>query len=249
MDESSESLYGATNAQPEAPKPAAPGLWEQISGVFTEPTKLFQRLYATPSWGWALGAIIALSIVMTIVWGLKVDVDALLRPTMERNPSMDASQIDTAIEMTKKTIIPFGILGALVGTFAGMLIMGFFYWLIGKGTAEAEAPSYRHALTVASVPSLVALPYMLIISVMCFLRTVEGLKPEQLSPTSLGFFLHPENLKLHALLTSMDAFLIASYVMVFLAARHTMKLKAGGAWACALLAVVLSVGMKVLGAK
>ncbi|HLP30016.1 MAG TPA: Yip1 family protein, partial [Geothrix sp.] len=150
MSDQSSSLYGD---QPEPPKAKAPSLMEQIIGVFTSPVELFQRLNRTPSWGWALGLIIAGALVITVIWGLKVDVDEMLRPILERNPNVQSSQIDMIIEMQKKFILPFSILGALFGTAAAMALVALFYWLIGKAMPEAEAPSYPQALSAAVVPS------------------------------------------------------------------------------------------------
>ena len=57
------------------------------------------------------------------------------------------------------------------------------------------------------------------------------------------------NPKLHALLYALDPFTIGSFVLGFLAFRHTMRLKTGGALACTALAVLLTLGFRILGAK
>ncbi len=245
-DQPIPSLYGE---QPQTPKPPAPSLGDQLIGVFTAPTELFQRLNATPSWGWALGAIIVASIILTVLWGLKVDVDEMLRPILEKNPQIASSQIDMIIDMQKKFIIPFGILGSGFGTAVAVFLMAFFFWLVGKGTAEAEPPSYLQAVSAVAVPSLVRLPYMLLVGAICVVRSFGGLTPEKIAPTSVGYFVHVENVKLHALLYSLDLFFIAEAALLFLAARYTMRLKASGATLCLLITVVLSVGLRVLGAK
>ena len=110
MSEQPSTLYGE---QPDVPRPKAPGLMDQIVGVFTSPVELFQRLNLAPSWGWAMGAVMVASLVITVIWGLKVDVDEMLRPILERNPQIQAAQIDMVIDMQKKFILPFGILGVL----------------------------------------------------------------------------------------------------------------------------------------
>ena len=51
------------------------------------------------------------------------------------------------------------------------------------------------------------------------------------------------------LLNALDLFNIASFVMIFLAARHTMRLKTSGAVACAVLGILLTVGLQVIFAK
>ena len=98
MTEQPETLF---NEAPEAPKPKAPGLLEQIAGVFTDPVALFRRLNQTPTWGWALGTILVAAMALTLVWALKVDADEMLRPILERNPQITSAQIDTIIDMQK----------------------------------------------------------------------------------------------------------------------------------------------------
>lgn len=246
MTEPQTSLYGE---QPESPKPQAPGLMDQIVGVFTSPVDLFKRLNLAPSWGWALGVLIVGSLAVAVAWGLKVDVEEMIRPILERNPKIQAAQIDMIIEMQKKFILPLGILGALFATPAVVALLGLFYWLVGKGMAEGEAPSYPQALSAAVVPGLVKLPHMLLLLVICLVRPIGGLTPEKITPTSVGYFLSTESLKVQALLYSLDLFVLAEVVLAYLALRHLTRMKTAGALLCALLPFALGIGMRLLGAK
>ncbi|WP_291272354.1 YIP1 family protein [Geothrix sp.] len=246
MSDQPSSLYGD---QPEAPRPKAPGLIDQIVGVFTAPVELFQKLNKAPSWGWALGVLVVAALVVTVIWGLRVDVEEMLRPMLERNPQIQASQIDMIIEMQKKFVLPFGIIGALFGTAAAMALVGLFYWLIGKALPEAEAPSYPQALSAAVVPTLVRLPHTLLLIVICLVRPIGGLTPEKLAPTSLGYFLHVESLKLHAFLYSIDLFYLAEAVLTYLALRHLVRMKTSGALICVLVPMAFGIGLRILGAK
>ncbi|GLH70470.1 hypothetical protein GETHPA_20030 [Geothrix rubra] len=246
MTDSNPSLYGE---QPQAPNPKAPGLMDQIVGVFTEPSVLFEKLNRAPSWGWAIGILTAAGVVLTVIWGLKVDVDEMLRPILERNPQIASAQIDTLIEMQKKFIMPFGVLGALFGTVAVALLAALFYWLVAKGASEGEQPSYLQALSAATVPSLVRLPSMLLIALICLLKPIGGLTPEKINPTSLGYFVHVENLKLHALLYGVELFYIADVVLTYLALRKILRMKTGGAILCVVVSVLVAVGGRALGAR
>lgn len=246
-DQPSPSLYGEAPAA--APPPKAPGVVDQILGVFTEPVALFKKLNAAPSWVWAAGVSAAVAVVITVVWGLKVDADAMIRPALEANPKIDPAQYDMIIGMQKKFLIPFGILASLIGVPVVVAIVAFLYWLVGKGTAEGEKPSYLHAMSAAAVPGLVMLPHSLAILVMCFAREVGGATPDKLAPTSLGYFLHPENPKLHALLNFVDPFVIASWALTWLATRHIMGLKTSGATICTVLVAALGLAFRVLGAR
>ncbi len=245
-DQPTSSLYGD---QPEVPQPKAPGLVDQILGIFTNPVELFQRLAKTPSWGWALGVIIIASLVLTVIWGLKVDVDEMLRPTLEKNPQIASSQIDLIIGFYRKFIIPLSLFSTAFFTATAAFLTAFFYWLVGKKTAENEAPSYRQTLSAVTVPGLVRLPYMLLVGLICLVKSIGGLTPEKISPTSVGYYVQVESVKLHALLYTLDLFFIAEAVLLFLAARHTMRLKTSGAVSCVLITLVLGIGLHVLGAK
>lgn len=245
MSEQPISLYGD---QPESPRPKAPGLLDQIVGVFTSPVDLFQRLNKAPSWGWALGAAIVAAVVVTVIWGLKVDVDEMLRPILERNPQIQSSQIDTIIEMQKK-FLPFAVLAALCGPPFVMALVGLFYWLVGKGLSEAEAPSYPQALSAAMVPGLVKLPFSLLLIVICLVRPIGGLTPDKIAPTSLGYFLHVDSFKLQAFYYSLDLFYFAEAALAYLALRYLLRLKTIGALIGVLVPLALSIGMRVLGAK
>ena len=245
-DQPPSSLYGD---QPEPPKPMAPSLADQILGVFTNPVELFQRLNKAPSWGWALGTIMVAALILTVIWGLKVDVDEMLRPALEKNPKIASSQIDLIVGFYKKFIVPLSAFTTLFFTAIFTFLMAFFYWLVGKNTAENEPPSYRHALSAVAVPSLVRLPSMLLVGLICLAGTIGGLTPEKIAPTSVGYFVQVESVKVHALLYSLDLFFIAEAVLLFLAARYTMRLKMSGAVSCVLITLVLGIGMRVLGAK
>jgi hypothetical protein len=245
-DQPTPSLYGA---EPSSDSPKPPGLMDQILGVFTEPVALFQKLHAAPNWLWAVLASLVVGLAITLVWGLKVDVDAMLRPALEANPKIGAEQIDTIIGMQKKFILPFGLVMAVAGPFIGVALVGFVYWLVGRGTAEADPPSYVQALSATAVPGLVMLPHSLAVLVMCLVREVGGATPDKLAPTSLGFFIHPDNPKLLALLNLMDPFILASWGLTWLATRHIMGLKVSGATICTAIIVVFSVGMRLLGAR
>lgn len=246
MTDSNPSLYGD---QPQAPRPKAPGLLDQIVGVFTEPSALFEKLNLAPSWGWAAGTLTAASVVLTVIWGLKVDVEEMLRPVLERNPQISSAQIDTIIEMQKKFIMPFGVLGALFGTLIVILVAALFYWLVAKGASEGEKPSYLQALSVAAVPGLVRLPQILLIALICLLKPIGGLTPDKIAPTSLGYFVHLENVKLHALLYGLDLFYIADVALTYLALRKITRMKAGGAVLCVAVAVLVALGGRALGAR
>jgi len=243
----SESLFGS-NEKPEA-KPPAMGLMDQFVGLFTEPIETFKKLQTSPAWVGALVVLIFTSLVVAGVWGFKVDVDAMLRPGFEANPKMTQEQMDQVISFMEKFFPYIAIVQTLFIIPIAVFFMALINWLIGKAAADSEPPSYVHALTATVVPSLVMVPHSLLILVMTFLRPVGGLTPEKLTPSSVGFFVNVANPKLHALLFALDPFTIGSLVLGFLAFRHTMRLKTSGAIACTALAMLFTLGFRILGAK
>ena len=224
----SDQLYGDQTPQAKA---KAPSLLEQIEGVFTAPRALFDRLSQAPSWLPAVLLAVILGLVITIAWGLKVDADAMLRPILERNPQISADQVDTIIPMQSKFILPFGILAVLFGIPVITLLAGLINWGLGRGMTEpgANPPSFLQGLSAAAVPSLVRLPETLIIIALCLFKPVGGLRPDQLAPTSLGYFIHSASPKLQALFYALNPFTIASMALLYFAMRHTVKAKASGA--------------------
>ena len=233
----SDQLYGGQAPQAKA---KAPSLLEQIEGVFTAPKALFDRLNAAPSWVPALILAVVLGLVVAISWGLKVDADAMLRPILESNPKIPADQVDQIIQMQSKFLLPFGILGVLFGVPIVSMIAGLINWGLGRGMTEpgANPPSFLQGLSAAVVPSLVRVPDTLIIIAMCVLKPVGGHRPEQVAPTSLGYFVHVASPKLQALLYQLNPFIIANFVLAYLAMRHIVKAKPLGAaisvgiWIC-----------------
>ena len=224
-----DSIYG--DAQAPQAKAKAPSLMDQIEGVFTAPKALFEKLNQTPSWVPALILALVLGLMVAISWGLKVDADAMLRPILERNPQISGDQIDQIIQMQSKFMLPFGILGVLFGIPIVTMIAGLVNWGLGRGFTEpgANPPTFLHGLSAAVVPSLVRIPDTLIVLALCIFKPVGGLKPDQVAPTSLGYFLHSASPKLQALYYALNPFTIASMVMLYLAMRYTVRAKASGA--------------------
>ena len=241
-----ESLYGED-------KPVAvvapPSLLDQVTGVFTDPVALFKRLSVTPVWWGALGLLTALNLVVSVIWASRVDVDAMLRPMLERNPKVSAEALEAAIAFQTHAMLPFAILTGLFALALLSLVVALLYWGLGQVTAEDRPPSYAEAFSATVVSGLVGLPKVLMLGLVCALRNIGGARPDALSPTSLGFYLVPESLKLQALFNGLDLVNLASFLMVYLAARHAMRLKVSGALLCAGLAAALTLGLPILGAR
>ncbi len=239
-------LFGGT---PAPAKVHPPGLLDQLTGVFTEPTALFTKLRTAPSWIQATVLVTLSALVVTIIWVMKVDVDAMIRPALEANPNIPAEQVDKIVEMQGKfmpVIAPIGVIVAMcVATFLPALV----FFLLGRKGSEDGAPNYIQALSATAVPNLVIIPQQIVVALMCVLKPVGGASPDKLSPTSLGYFLTVENAKLGALLRHIDPFFIGVYVVTYLALRNLLRLKPGYALAGTLLCAATTLGFRLLGAK
>src|SRR5262249_49229635 len=222
-----------------------PTIWGQLGGLYTDPTAMFQRLARAPSWGQALWILLLVGWVMMALWASKVDVDALQRPILEQNSQLSPGQIDQAIEVSRRFILPIALFSNMLRSFFGVLTLGLVFWLFALSTDGSSKPSFLHALSAATVPGLVLVPWMLMIAAICASKPVGAQIPERLAPSGLAYYIHPGDPKLYALSAQVDPFVVAYYVMLFIAARHTMRLKSGDALVCAALAALLTIGWKV----
>ncbi len=223
----------------------APSLWQQMVGVFTAPTALFNRLAKAPRWGQAQWAVIVVAWLMIIAWGLKVDVDAFQRPILEQNSQLSANQINQTIAVSTRFILPMGIFSSSLRSLFSNLGMGMVFWLFALSTKEAKKPSFLHALSAATVPNLVLVPYTLMMGAVCMVRGVGSQIPERLAPSGLAYYLQPENPKLYGLLAQVDPFILAYFLLLYLGVRHTMRLQRGDAIACTALGVLIFLAWKV----
>jgi hypothetical protein len=231
-----------------APAPAPPSLLAQLDGIFFQPVALFRDLYRAPAWLGATLLMAVLTLAATTIWAMRVDVDAMLRPSLEANASVDPGQIDRIISVQAKLLPLFAPIGTIVAisllTFLPALL---FYWLANL-YGEGET-TYRHALAATAVPNLVMLPMQAALVAIVALRHIGGAKLEELLPLSVGYFVHPENVKAAALLRQVNPFVIAVYVMTYLALRHTLRLKPAAAWSGTLLCAAAAIAFRVLAAR
>jgi hypothetical protein len=225
--ESSESLYGKEESEPKAPTPPTPGLLDQIVGVFTSPGTLFEQMRPAPKWLGAILLMAALGLTLSLLWAFRADFELLIRETLERQGKPIPDGLESIAAIQKKFSV-FGTIGAvLVGVplvtaaSAGVLL------LLGQQGAEGEVPTYRQCLAADVVPTLVKLPQVILTLVAIAFRDVGGATPDKLIPTSLAFWIHPENVKVAAMLTWVDPFAIAYGVIYALALRHLLHLKWG----------------------
>jgi len=245
-----QSLYGESDTA-EAEQIKALSLADQISGVFSEPVELFKRLSLRPQWVGALLLLTALAVVFAITWANRVDKLDFIALQFERvQLQLSADQLERAIEMQAKLMPTFAVLGSLIGTPIVVFFSGLIYWAVGLISKEDAQwrPTYFHGVVVASIPMLVTVPCTLLGILMALLRPVGILRPDQLVPSSLGFWIQPDNPKLSVLFGSLDLFILAQYVIIYFAAKHALRAKTWGAALCVILSL-LALGFRILLAK
>lgn len=232
----------------EAAQAQAPGLAEQILSVFTEPAALFRRMAATPRWGMALLATTGTTLGMVLIWASRVDAEALLRPILARDPRIAPEMVSRVIEVQGRLLGPAAALGVLVGLPAMSLLLASFLWLVGRlAPGPAGSPGFRQALSAAVLPALTGLPKVLLISCLCLARPIHGLKPNAISPLSLGAWYESGQGRVDGLMAGFDLFVAANLVLLFLAARHILGLGTGAALGCCAAGALLTAGVLVLG--
>lgn len=226
-------------------KVIAPTLWEQTTGVFTEPKELFSRLAERPRWGGALLLIIAAAWLWVVPWSLKVDAEALYRPVLQQNGQMSASQIDSIIEVSRRFLMPMTLMAVFFRNLFSTMFFALVFWLVGLTTKAPRKPNFLQAVSASSVPNLVLIPWMLMIAAVSALKDVGSQIPDRLAPSGLAFYLRPENPKLYGLLAQVDPFIIGYFVLTYLATRHVMRLKVNEAALCTAIAAIGILGWRI----
>lgn len=229
------SLYGSEPGGSPAPAVKPQGVLDQLVGLFTEPTAVFQRLRQAPSWLPALLLFLGVALFASAIWAAKVDQVAMTERRFEVleqafGMQIPADAVDKALDQVQTAKPPY--LGAILGTLFGMpfgfLIFGAILFAFAKFGGEDETITFRHAMAATTVHGLVALPIPLLAGVMALLKEVGGAASyASLAPTTLNFWLQPENPWVRGAMAVADPFYLFSFVTLYLAARHTLRLKQG----------------------
>jgi hypothetical protein len=235
------SLYGED--KPEISQVEKPqGVLDQFVGIFTEPVAVFRRLRIAPSWVGALVLTILVALFATLTWAAKVDMEAAAKrqiDVVERFFPMPPAEVDKALEKAATQGKPFvsSSLNVVLGVPFVLLIMSGILFAFSRFGGEAEDVTFKHAWAATTVHGLAMVPISLLAGIMCLLRNVGGAPSfASLAPTTLAFWIQPENPWLRGLLAVVDPFYFFSFVALYLAARYTMRLKT---WATVLLMAIM----------
>jgi hypothetical protein len=252
MSDQPTSLYGD---QPEAPRPQAPGLLDQIAGVFTEPKALFARLRERPVWIPALVLAIVIAALAMLIWASKVDMAEATRHQMERmkdvfHMNIPDQAMDEAISKAegKKPWLS-AVSSAVLGTPFVYLIVALIVWgFASMGTEEGEdSPTFGQAFSLTTVHYLATLPSMLLAGIIALLRPVGGHNIQQLMPTTLSFYISPESTLLRGCVALVDPLWIFSFVLLAIGMKATLKAKTWAIGACLGLFGFFGIAFRFLG--
>jgi hypothetical protein len=252
MTDSTPSLYGE---QPQAPNPKAPGLMDQIVGVFMEPKALFSNLRERPSWLPALLIAVVIGLFAMLVWASKVDMAEATRHQMERTKEVfhvnipDQAMDDAISKAEGKHPWVSAISTPVVVTPLVYLIVALIVWgCSAMGTESEEAPpTFGQAFSVTAVHYLVTLPSMLLAGLIALLRPVGGVNIQQLMPTTLSFYIQSESGMVRAMAALADPLWLLSFFVLAMGMRHTLKAKPWAVGLCLTIFAVFGIGFRVLG--
>lgn len=227
--ESPDSLYGPDSPQPPVAAAPTPGLLDQIVGIFSSPIELFESMRPAPKWMGALLLMAALGLALSLIWAVRADFEVLIREAMERRGQPVPDGLESIAALQRKFAI-FGSIGAIVlGVPLATAASAGVLRLISEHATEDELPTFQQCIAADVIPTLVKLPQALLLLAAVSFREIGGATPDKLIPTSLAFWIHPESVKVVALLTWADPFALAYGAMYVLSLRYMLRFKWGAA--------------------
>jgi hypothetical protein len=231
---------------------AGPGLYEQVTTIFIEPANLFRKLRSFPVWVGAFLLILGVNVLATICWAIKVDPEAATVRKMEVvarafSVAIPQQAIDQAAESATQggKFYINSFIGVGLGFLVGSLILSLLLLFLVKNGSQGKDIGFKHVWSVSVVHGLALLPVSVLGGAMCLIRgTSTASSFMNFAPTTPAFFLAPANPWLRGFLSTLDPFYLYSFVTLYLAARHALKLKAWAMWVLLLSCGVVGVALR-----
>jgi Yip1-like protein len=226
--------FQAPPPPPFAPTPPPPDVEMStpatLTNVFFEPSRVFEALRSRPRFLIAGIILLVLTIVVTAVLFMRVDMGELIRAQMDKS-SRSAQQT----EQQKELGVKIGKAVFAVGVPASVPVIiaaGAALYLLGV-MAFGGVITYKQALSVWVYSSLPPAVLRTIVAVLVlFLKTPESIDPEHLLVTNPGAFMQPESAPvLTALLSQFDVLRFYGLFLAAVGLRKVAKLSSGSAWA------------------
>ena len=216
--------------EPSGPEMSTPAT---LTGIFFEPSRVFESFRSRPKFLVAGLILLVLTIGVTALVYQRIDMNQYIRDKMEKN-QRNASQTEEQKEMGVK----FGkIIGAVFIPLSVPITIaaGAALYLLGV-MAFGGSIGYKKSIAVWTYSSFPPAILGTIVAVLVlFLKTADQIDPEHLLVTNPGAFMSSESSPV--LISILSQFDLLRFYGLFLAAiglRKVAKISSGSAWAIVL---------------
>ena len=225
--------FQAPPPPPFAPTPPPPEVEmstpETLANVFFEPSRVFEALRSRPRFLIAGIILLVLTIIVTAVLFMRVDMGELIRAQMDKS-SRSASQTEQQKELgvkIGKAVFAVGIpvsVPFVIAAGAGLYLLMVL--------AFGGAITYTQALSVWVYSALPPAVLRTIVAVLVlFLKAPDSIDPEHLLITNPGSFMQPDSAPvLTALLTQFDVLRFYGMFLAAIGLKKVAKISSGSAW-------------------
>ncbi len=204
----------------EAPNQPAKSFLARLVGVFISPGDTFADIGRKPDFILPLVITVVLSIAGTELFLAKIGIEPVMRWAFEhssRTASMSPEQMQQMITRMGGIQTILAHIMAVLWIPLVTLVVALIGWVTLKSIFGVEM-SYKTAFSVAAYAYLVNIIFLVVSAVMVLLGDPEHAisNPQNLGPTSLGFFMNPVDTakSLLALGSSLEIFTIWYMVLL-----------------------------------
>lgn len=205
---------------PGEPAPPAKSFLERFLGVYISPAETFADIARKPDFILPLVVVVVLAVAGTEVFMAKIGLEPVLRWAFEhssRTANLTPDQLDQALRQGIRIQSVLAHVGAFIWIPLVTLIVAGIGLLVVNTIFGGEL-NFKTAFSVAAYAYLVNVVYQVTATVLIIFGDPEHAisNPQNLAPTSLGFFLNPLDTSkpLMALGSSLEIFTIWYMVLL-----------------------------------
>ncbi len=200
-----------------------------LTGIFFEPGEVFESLRTRPRFLVAGIILLVLTILVTAVLFMRVDMGAFIREQMDKS-RFSAQQTEQQKELGVK-IRKIAFEAGLPASVPVIIAAGAALYLLGV-MAFGGTISYSRSVAVWVYSSLPpAVLGTLVAVLVLFLKAADTIDPEHLLITNPGAFMGPDTSKVvTAFLSQFDVLRFYGLFLAAIGLRKVAKLSSGSAW-------------------
>jgi hypothetical protein len=220
---------------------------ETLTGIFFEPGRVFEALRERPKFLATSIVLLVLTITVTLVLFMRVDMGQFIREQMEKSPrnaQMTEEQKETGVKMGKT-------IGAVVfpASVPVTIAAGAALYLLGV-MAFGGSITYKQSLSVWVYSSLPPMVLGTVVALLVlFLKSPDQINPERMLVTNPGAFMSPESSPvLVALLSQFDLLRFYGLFLAALGLRKVARMSSGAAWGVVIALWLIGAILKVASA-